>query len=115
MHIIQKYELYNGKQLFHNALCSSDNPTLQNLDTSLISLLQGVDECGKVNNFIYSEDSEVKCIEDEMERTDTTHHEMSYYDGLADNVAENAAQVSENQQITPSTVENSTVDTPSVD
>lgn len=115
MHIFLKSELYSGKQLFNNAVCSSDNPTLQNLDTSLISLLKGVDECGKVNNFNYSEDVEVKCIDDEMERTDTTHHELSYYDGLAENVTENASQVSENQSVSTPTVENTSVESPSAE
>lgn len=85
-------DLMSGCELFQPCDCSFfDNPTIQNLDTSLISLLKGTDETGKVNNFTYSEDEVVKVYRDDMEMETNTVHEMAYFDGLAVNVAENAA------------------------
>lgn len=90
--IIQRMDLMSGRELFLPCDCSFfENPTIQNLDTSLISLLQGTDETGKVNNFTYSEDEVVKVYRDDMEIETNTEHEMAYFDGLAANVVENAA------------------------
>lgn len=93
--IIQRMDLYNGVDLFPPlGAVGYDNPTLQNLDTSLIALLKGNDECGKVNNFAYSEDETVEVYRDDMEMDRITDHDLSFYDGLSANVETNA-QVSE--------------------
>lgn len=91
--IIQRLDLLSGKELFTPFVnYDESNPTLQNIDTSLISLLKGTDECGKVNNFAYSEDEVVDCYRDDMEQATNTEHELAYYQGLAENVAVNAAE-----------------------
>lgn len=74
---------------------TSQNPTLQGLDTDIISLLKGVDECGQVNRFEYSGDDEVSVYRDEMETVTQTEHELAYYQGLSENIAENASTVAE--------------------
>lgn len=103
--IIQRMELFGGSEIMPPCDCSFfDNPTIQHLDTSLISLLQGTDETGKVNNFTYSEDAVTKVYRDDMEIETNTEHEMAYFDGLAANVVENAAvsEVSETAAAAPS-------------
>lgn len=91
--IIQRLDLLSGKELFVPFFnLDESNPTLQNIDTSLISLLKGTDECGKVNNFAYSEDDVVDCYRDDMEHATNTEHELAYYQGLAENVVVNAAE-----------------------
>lgn len=91
--IIQRIALLSGKELFTPFVnVDESNPTLQNIDTSLISLLKGTDECGKVNNFAYTDDDVVDCYRDDMERATNTEHELAYYQGLADNIAVNAAE-----------------------
>lgn len=91
--IIQRMELLSGKELFAPFVnVDESNPTLQNIDTSLISLLKGTDECGKVNNFAYSEEEVVDCYRDDMEQVTNTEHELAYYQGLAENVAVNAVE-----------------------
>lgn len=74
---------------------TSQNPTLQGLDTDIISLLKGVDECGQVNRFDYSGDDEVNVYRDDMEIVTQTEHELAYYQGLSDNIAENASTAAE--------------------
>lgn len=91
--ILQRMELLSGKELYTPFVnVDESNPTLQNIDTSLISLLKGTDECGKVNNFAYSEDDVVDCYRDDMEQATNTEHELAYYQGLAENVEVNAAE-----------------------
>lgn len=110
--IIQRLDLYKGLGYVPPSCpYSTENPTIQNLDTSLISLLKGTDECGQVNNFTFSEDETVDVYRDEMEQVTQTQHELSYYEGLSANVAENQSVTNEN---TPPTASEPTVNVESI-
>lgn len=95
MRIIQRLEMYSGSSVSPCCLMSDDNPTIQHLDTSIIAMLKGVDECGQVNHFTYSEDTPVKLYDDGIDAVSETQHELSYYQGISNNVAENAAAAAE--------------------
>lgn len=101
MRIIQPLEKYFASPFVTPpSLYCEDNPTLQNLDTSLISLLKGTDECGRVNNFDYSEDNVVNIYDDPLERSTETEHELSYFNALQQNVVDNQQVNTENSPST---------------
>lgn len=102
MRIIQALEKYFASPFITPpSLYPEDNPTLQNLDTSLLSLLKGTDECGRVNNFGYSEDNVVDIYDDPLERSTETEHELSYFNGLQQNIVDNQQVTTDNSPSTP--------------